>query len=352
MRTLQQARVRPLDRGAAILGLVVVASVYSDGWAHLNIGGLDTFFSPWHAALYGSFTALAVLLGTATMVARLRGARWGRAVPAGYAAGIAGVAVFAAGGVLDMLWHVAFGIEVGIDALVSPTHLLLLVGGVLLLSSPFRSVSRRSEPRIALAWPAVLSMTAVTALGGFFLSYVSVFVDPAARLALTSIPEGAPGHNEAEIPAAAGLAAYLVTTALLVVSALWLRGHGRLGPGALPALVAGAAFGGAALTRFEFLWPAVGAVAGAAVADSALRWSERRWGPGQDLSRMGALLPAGVWSGQLVGLAAAGLLAWPVQMWLGTIALATLGGLAVGLVAARTPGEGDAVDSPFEPALP
>ncbi|NUR14788.1 hypothetical protein [Terrabacter sp. C0L_2] len=186
MRTLQQARVRPLDRGAAILGLVVVASVYSDGWAHLNIGGLDTFFSPWHAALYGSFTALALLLGTATMVARRRGARWRRAVPAGYAAGIAGVAVFAAGGVLDMLWHVAFGIEVGIDALVSPTHLLLLVGGVLLLSSPFRSVSRRSEPRIALAWPAVKVDDSGDSPGGLL---------PQLRLGVRG-PGGAAGADE------------------------------------------------------------------------------------------------------------------------------------------------------------
>ena len=47
---------------------------------------------------------------------------------------------------------------------------------------------------------------------------------------------------------------------------------------------------------------------------------------------LGVGIPAGVWAGQLVGGAATGLLAWPVQMWLGTLVLASLGGLAIGLV--------------------
>jgi hypothetical protein len=73
-----------------------------------------------------------------------------------------------------MLWHLAFGIEAGLDALVSPTHLLLLTGGTLLLTSPLRAAAATDRDR----WPAVVSMAAATSLAGFFLSYVSVFGRP------------------------------------------------------------------------------------------------------------------------------------------------------------------------------
>lgn len=48
------------------------------------------------------------------------------------------MSVFGLGGVLDLLWHTAFGVEQGIDALLSPSHLTLFVGGMLLLTAPVR----------------------------------------------------------------------------------------------------------------------------------------------------------------------------------------------------------------------
>ncbi|WP_164744347.1 hypothetical protein [Paenibacillus xylaniclasticus] len=39
-----------------------------------------------------------------------------------------------------MSWHTAFGIETDTAALLSPPHLTLLIGGVLIPSSPFRAV--------------------------------------------------------------------------------------------------------------------------------------------------------------------------------------------------------------------
>ncbi len=38
-----------------------------------------------------------------------------------------------------MGWHIIFGIEQNVDALLSPTHLVLLIGALLILSSPFRA---------------------------------------------------------------------------------------------------------------------------------------------------------------------------------------------------------------------
>ena len=69
-----------------------------------------------------------------------------------------------------MVWHLVFGIEAGIDALVSPTHLLLLTGGVLMITSPLRAATARSGvPQ--RRWPAVAALSVAAALVGFFLSY-------------------------------------------------------------------------------------------------------------------------------------------------------------------------------------
>jgi hypothetical protein len=44
--SVARAIARPSENAiAAVLGVVLVGGVYADGWAHLNIGGLETFFS-------------------------------------------------------------------------------------------------------------------------------------------------------------------------------------------------------------------------------------------------------------------------------------------------------------------
>ena len=134
------------DMVAALLGAAMVAGVYLDGWAHLHLATVDSFFTPWHALLYGAF-ALAAAWSVALVLLRGRqGTPWRSRIPRGYGWGLVGVAVFGVGGLLDMAWHLAFGVETGLDALVSPTHLLLLVGGILLVASPVRSALVADRP--------------------------------------------------------------------------------------------------------------------------------------------------------------------------------------------------------------
>ncbi|MGI9085359.1 MAG: hypothetical protein ACR2FE_08685 [Aeromicrobium sp.] len=306
---------------AAILGLLVIAGLYSDGWAHINIGGLESFFTPWHGLLYGSFTLLTGWIAFGTWNRHRSGIPWSRAVPSAYRLGLVGIGVFGLGGVLDMLWHLVFGVESGIDALVSPTHLILLLGGLLLLSSPLRFWLTRPDRSEVVPWPAVLSTAALAALVGFFLSYMSVFTDPGATVALTKIPEGAPGHQAAELPAVAGLGGYLVTTLLLVVPLIHLRRSGRLPTGAVTVFVASISVPASALSEMEHALSLVGALVGAALIDVFAR--------NRSIGEVAALLPVAVWSGQLAGLAIAGDLAWPVELWAGVIVMSMLAGLAL-----------------------
>ena len=299
----------------SVLGWLLVSGLYADGWAHVNVPGLETFYTPWHGVLYASFTLLVAWLGV--LVLRRRDApSWRVHVPWGYGWGWAGVAVFAAGGLADMAWHLAFGIEAGIDALVSPTHLVLLSGGLLLVLSPLRAQNRESW---TWAWPAVLGLAAATALVGFFLSYVSVFTDPGAAEALSTIPEGGPGHRAAELPAVAGLGGYLVTTLLVVAPLLHLHRSRRLPVGAVAVVVAAVALPATVLSDLAFVVPALGAVIGAVVADLLLR--AYRALPDAVLAGLVTLL---VWTGQLVGLATIGSLAWPPELWAGVVLLTVL----------------------------
>lgn len=306
---------------AAALGLVVVGGVYADGYAHVNIGGLETFFTPWHGALYGSFAVLAAWVAVAIWRRHASGASWRGAIPAGFDWGLVGIATFAAGGLLDMAWHTAFGIEAGIDALVSPTHLVLLVGGVLLLSSPLREALASGLRDRSAAWSAMLSAAAVAALAAFFLSYLSVFAEPGAVMPLSQVPEGAPGHQAAELPTVAGLGGYLVGTLLLVLPVLYLRRVGRLPLGAVSVLTAAVAVPPAVLGRLEYVVPLAGALVGAVMVDVLLR--------SRPTALLAGALPAAAWAGQLAGLAVTGELAWPVELWAGVTVLAVLEGLAL-----------------------
>jgi hypothetical protein len=297
------------------LAVILVGGVYVDGWAHLNVGGPETFFTPWHGLLYGGFSLLVVWLAWMVWRRRRSQNRWVELVPLGYGWGWVGVAVFAAGGVGDMLWHLAFGIEAGLDALVSPTHLLLLTGGTLLLTSPLRAAAATGRDR----WSAVISMVAATSLAGFFLSYVSVFADPGAREPLRNLPADLPEHRAAELPVIAGLAGYVVCTVLLIGPVLYLRRRSLLPLGSIAVLAGAVAIPAATLSHLVFITPTIGALAGAGLVDLILTIR-----PNLPDALLAGLVPASMWTGQLIGLASSSELRWPPQLWAGVVVLTAL----------------------------
>ncbi len=150
----------------------LLGGLYLDGWAHSN-GLPDSFWTVWHAVFYSGYAAnVTILLGAiAFRYSRVNG--WREAVPRGYAAAAVGIVAFGIGGVLDMLWHTAFGVEVGNDALLSPSHLLLGLGMFLIASGPFVAEVRRRDdsPSLGRRLPMVLSLVAIFLLLTFFTLY-------------------------------------------------------------------------------------------------------------------------------------------------------------------------------------
>ncbi|HEV8671661.1 MAG TPA: hypothetical protein VGS01_13115 [Candidatus Limnocylindria bacterium] len=184
MATVSAARPAALQRsdtvGFRFDWLVILASawllggLYWDGWAH-GYGLPDSFWTIWHAAFYSGYAAAATVILGAIARARSRSASWRSAIPAGYETATAGVFVFGLGGAFDVAWHTAFGIELGTDALLSPSHLVLGLGIALIVSGPLLAAWRRGASGGLIAQlPAVLSLTALLSVFTFF----SLFAGP------------------------------------------------------------------------------------------------------------------------------------------------------------------------------
>ena len=322
---------RKQDTITVAIGLWLIGGLFSDGWAHHNVPELEGFFTPWHGALY-----LSLLLAGAwfAWLGRAGGLRWYRQVPAGYGWGVVGIGVFASGGLVDMAWHLAFGVEAGLDALLSPSHLVLFAGGLLILTSAVRSRWGAGD----IASPVAMgALTLATALVSFFLLYVSEFTASAPTIAFRALPEGHPQHTASELPAIAGLGGFLITTALLVVPLVWTWQRGRAPRGLLTMLVALTSWLAAAVVDLDrpAVFGAAGATIGAIAAEFALDWLENRRLP--DRLRLPALAAAAIiptWTAHMASLAVGVGLAWPVELWSGAVivsglAAAALGGLAV-----------------------
>jgi hypothetical protein len=285
------------DLAAALLGTWVVAGLFLDGWAHVNQPGLETFFSPWHAIFYAGFLVSAVVL--ARLVARFqRGGRLDPAlVPAGYGLGLVGMAMFVVGGVADGAWHTMFGVEVGVAALLSPSHLLLLSGGLLMVTSPVRSAWSSAQlparaPATALL-PALWATALTTAVVLFFFQYLSAFVTRAPSTPEVEGPDGL-------LTTIVGVASVLVTNLIVVAPVLLLARRWRL-PFGTVALVAGAGAVGLTSLR-EF---ALGALVPALVAGGLAA---------------AVLVPLLLWGAWMATYAMVYGVAWPPELWAGVLA--------------------------------
>ena len=173
------------DWAMAILSTVLVGGFYLDLWAHAHGRTDNTFFTPWHAVLYSMLAAVGAFLSVTAWRRWHRGAPWWESLPAGYGLSLVGVALFALGGGADLIWHVLFGVEFSVDALLSPTHLVLACAGVLIVTGSLRS-AWRDPARGTRQWPAripaVLSLGLVLSIFTGFTQFVHPLVDPWAEV--------------------------------------------------------------------------------------------------------------------------------------------------------------------------
>lgn len=336
---------RSEDLVTSLAGTWLILALFSDGWAHFNVPELEGFFTPWHGALYSGFAAAALwvaVLGLRRGVTVGEGLRRPltalRRLPAGYQLAGTGVVVFGLGGVLDLLWHTAFGVEQGIDALLSPSHLTLFVGGMMLLTAPVRGAWTAPDGATGMRarFAELLSLTLSTLLATFFLLYTSAFLRPGVDEQFVRLPEDAPGHEAAELPAIFTMASYLVTTALVVVPLVLLAKRGGVPRGAVALLVVPVVWLSAVLAEFEQVGVAVAVTIAAVVADAVVARLDAvptRY----RLPLVGAVLPALIWPSVLLAVALGDGIRYPVALWSGVVLLTVLLGALLGGVARPLP---------------
>jgi hypothetical protein len=225
----------------------LVGGAFLDNWAHVHLQRLEPFLTPWHGVLYSGYAACAVLIVGRRLLTG--------SVPEGYGLSLAGALLFALGGVLDLLWHTVFGIERQIAAVLSPSHLLLIVATGLILTGPLRAARPgpgRRAPLVAVAGTAVVFL---------YFGLTTQFAQPyLARVAASTSRGVLPYDQAVEL----GLFGVMVQSALLVGLVTEVRRRFELPFGSLTLIVGleGLVIGVANNLDFMVLVAVLGGLAG------------------------------------------------------------------------------------------
>ncbi|MGH1489034.1 MAG: hypothetical protein ACRBK7_06500 [Acidimicrobiales bacterium] len=171
---LPDRSTRREDLVTLLLALWTLIGLLVDAFYHSTDPGLESFWTPWHGLFYSGFTATAAWLGWMALKRNTGTGHWLDWAPQGYRTALIGVVLFAIGGVGDAIWHTIFGVETSIDALLSPTHLFLFAGLLMILSAPLRSAWLRDDspqPKMSEFIVPLASLVFTSTLVAFMLSY-------------------------------------------------------------------------------------------------------------------------------------------------------------------------------------
>lgn len=280
MAETPQAASRPApnpvyDWLMTIAALWLSGGIMIDAWYHFH-STVETFFEPAHALLYAGLLASYVFTAMAIRAGLRQGYRWRCALPAGYEATLLGLIVCLAGGASDMVKHSLWGFEEGFNGLLSPTHLLIGAGMLLIVAGPIRSALVRPAPPKALIAQLPLLLSAASMLELLHWGTQFVFLSEAEKGYAPISPASMPHATLTLLTLqydkqGIGLLAVIVQSILISGFFLYLARRIRLAPGAVAVfLVVGNAFIAAAQSNYSGQFVAVivaSAVAGAA-ADS------------------------------------------------------------------------------------
>ena len=186
----------------ALLGTAFVLGAYVDAWATEK--EVDPL-APWQdAPMELAWLAFAACLAVVFGRNLAAGVAWRAALPPGYHLPLAGAGLFGLGALGDASYRLAFGSGLGLEALLSPPHLLQLAGGGAMVAAPLHHALRGRPERAG--WPVVLSAALTLAALDFFTLYANPLTDvwPAR------------GQPQSWLSQNLGVAAIVIQTSLLV----------------------------------------------------------------------------------------------------------------------------------------
>ena len=341
---------RRADLVTVALSAWLIGGLFVDGWAHNTRPQLETFFTPWHAMFYSGFAATALWIGWSVWSRHRAGAAWRDSVPVGYGPALAGLVLFAASGLGDMAWHLAFGIEQDISALLSPSHLGLFTGGFLVVTAPLRSVwadpSLGRRAGLGALLPALSSAAIAGSATGFFFMYLHpAFDNRVSRdhwtFLLQMFTRGQRGYVQ-DLDIVVGIAGFILATVFLLGPVLYPLRRWDLPAGSV-LLVAGPQFVLIqALTGFVDPGLAALGLAGTLAVELLLRLLRPSSASPARLRAFCATAPVALWGVWFGGIALNdGGLGWEPEVWGGVLVWSglTLLALAVVMLPSPVPGE-------------
>lgn len=219
-------------------GLVVLGGMYADGHSHVYELA-ESFFTPSHGVIYaGALLSVFVLIFYAVRNMRA-GYSLRNSLPEGYAPAIVAAPLAFVGGGLDMLWHSVYGVEQGLNTLVSPTHLLIYTSMAVIFTSPLRAaIARREERSLVSQLPAILGAAGCAAAIMFITEYTFY---PEGLLIDRPLPMQSGGYSQDQLTLVVilyyrhlvAMLSVLWQSVLVVAPALLLVARFRLHAGAL-----------------------------------------------------------------------------------------------------------------------
>jgi hypothetical protein len=335
------------DAIAAAASGVLMLGLLLDGWNHINLqnGALGGFLTPWHGLLYAGFTLAAGWVVTRNPHLYRRSAvakpelhrLFG--LPLRYPLAMAGIVIATIGVAGDAAWHTFFGEETGVARVVAPFHLLLFAGAALVISAPLRSGWHAPQDYPARSsllqiLPPLCSLTLITALVAFMFQWLSVFVDWAPSLQLGRLPPELVGDERVRATVEfAGAARVLVTNLILLSPVFLALRRWRLPFGSVTVMWTAVAVFMSALTEFRSGGTVLAAFVGGLFTDTLI--ARLNPSPARPLAfrLLGGLVPVVTWVGYFLALAIIHHTSWPGDLWLGTVGVAAMTGIAVSFLA-------------------
>lgn len=329
-----------LDILVGIVGLWLAAGFLWDSWAHLHVA-IETFFTPYHAIFYSAMVAGTIILAVFARRNFALGFTGLDMLPAAYQSALWGVPIFFAGGVGDLIWHTFFGVEDRVEAVTSPTHLIIGVGVLLVAGAPIRSALSQRAVLTTLRSQLPLLFALATWLEFIHLGTAYAF-DPGAAM-IYAPPDGVaygPDYftNTTFVlfKTGSGIAIVILQSLMLMGVCVWTVTRFKLAPGALTILfVLGNGMIAATLTNDTPIlatYLAMSVVAGLTGDLLVARLHPSRARP-VAFSLFGALVPGVYYGTYFLVTALTGGVWWSWTLTLGAIVWSMLCGLALTLLA-------------------
>jgi len=282
-------------------------------------------------------------------------------IPVGYGVAILGLITLGIGGPADLIWHEAYGFEVGVEAIYSAPHLLLFFGGLLVSSTGIRSMWAKQDLQLDFKGylPVLISSVLFIGVAGFITMYLNTFMTNVAMTSdfmadldrfkddydnqSTSLNGGLTGYGDDTWPyyyysAGHGVASMVVTTLVLLGPVLLLLRRWRLPFGAITATFLGYGLLVNIMTSYRdavLILPLL--AAGLTVDAMQQRFGSERADGRLTLGVIRAVGPAAagvLWSTYFIVVALTDGIGWPPSMWVGALLVGIMTGFGVAFLVA------------------